>query len=250
MPAFTDDDFRDFVKLVQQAALEAYPNPNREGCPDPELLHTIAVQHWPSDHPVFRSHIAQCSPCIAALLDERTRFQAERRKHRRRIFLALASTLAVFCLVIAGLVLANRRPTHAEIESARKPPVQQQPASPSPTAPGPLRKTVEVALDIRSASPTRSAGQVTTPIFSVPAALANFRMTLPLGNEDGAYEVAIQAQGGQTVLNAHGRATTTAGTTVLNVLLNLSGIEPGEYDLYYRHMDQTARHRISLLVTK
>jgi hypothetical protein len=250
LPEFTDDQFRDFVKLVQQAALEAYPNPDRVGCPDPELLRAIAIQQWPSDHPVFRSHIAQCSPCIAAVLEERRRFQGDRKKHRQRLFAVTAAASAAVCLLIVGLIVANSRSKQPVTERAANASAQHQPTTPSPSPSEPPRQAVVIALDIRSASPTRSDRGAAIPLFSVPAALANLRLTLPVGSDDGPYELTVQAPGGQTVLSTHGNATITAGTTVLNAQLDLSRIDPGEYVLYYRHANQAGHHRISLLVSK
>jgi hypothetical protein len=248
LPEFTDADFRDFVRIVQQTALQAYPNPDRIGCPDPREIHEIAIQEWPSEHPLFRSHVAQCSPCIAAVLEERTRFQREKKKHRRRIIIASAAFAAVACSVAVAFLLVRTEPSKRILErahTAAQPPIP----TPTPVLPEAARNPIEVALDVRSASPTRSAGQRQVPLFSVPAAFANLRMTLPLGMEAGPYDVVIQSSDGQNVINARGEATMTAGTTVLKVAIDLSRLAPGEYAFLYRHLNE-AQHRIAILVTK
>lgn len=235
------------MRLVQQTALQAYPNPDRIGCPDPRELHEIAIQEWPSEHPLFRSHVAQCSPCIAAILEERTRFQREKKKRRRRVVIASGAVALVACAVAVAFLLVHGESNKLVLEHPVNTPAQ--PPSATPVLPESARNPIEVALDVRSASPTRSAGERQVPLFSVPAAFANLRMTLPLGMEAGPYDVVIQSSDGQNIINARGEATMTAGTTVLRVAVDLSRLAPGEYTFLYRHLHE-AEHRISILVTK
>ena len=235
------------MRLVQQTALQAYPNPDRIGCPDPRELHEIAIQEWPSEDPLFRSHVAQCSPCIAAILEERTRFQREKKKRRRRIVIASGAVALVACSVAVAFLLVHGESNKLVLEHPVNTPAQAPSATPE--LPESARNPIEVALDVRSASPTRSAGQRQVPLFSVPVAFANLRMTLPLGMEAGPYDVVIQSSDGQSIINARGEATMTAGTTVLKVAVDLSRLAPGEYAFLYRHLNE-AQHRISILVTK
>jgi len=238
------------VRLVQEVALQAYPNPNRVGCPDAVVIHAIAIQEWPSEHPLFRSHICQCSPCIAAILEERTRFQADRKKHRQRVFMLSASAIVMASLLVVAFLLVDRQSKKHAINRPANTPVQhQRPAGalPGPGQPSPI--PVEVALDIRSTSPTRSPGHNTAAVFTLPATFAKLRLTLPLGNDDGPYEIAIESPGGQKILSAQGNATTIAGSTVLQVVLDLSELPTGEYSLSYHHA-KAAPHRISVFISK
>lgn len=213
------------------------------------MLRAIAIQEWPSEHPLFRSHVAQCSPCIAAMLEERSRYQREKKKRRRRILIGSGAVAAVACSFAVAFLLMHSEPKKRVLERPLNTSVQPPVDSAPPVAPGSARNPIEVALDVRSASPTRSAGQQEVPLFSVPAAFANLRMTLPLGLEAGPYDVVIQSSGGQNIIDARGEATMTAGTTVLRVAIDLSRLAPGEYTFLYRHLNE-AQHRISILVTK
>ena len=87
MDEISDNDFKEFVKTVQDLALRAYPNPGRADCPGSQVIHEVALLSRPAAHPVFQSHIVRCSPCIQDVLAERTRIQSQR-KNRRRAILA------------------------------------------------------------------------------------------------------------------------------------------------------------------
>jgi hypothetical protein len=52
------------MDLVREFFLEAFPNPNREGCPDEETLMALAGGRLPIENPVCL-HVASCSECFA-----------------------------------------------------------------------------------------------------------------------------------------------------------------------------------------
>ena len=52
------------MDLIREYFLEAFPNPNREGCPDEETLMALAEGRLPIDNPVCL-HVASCSECFA-----------------------------------------------------------------------------------------------------------------------------------------------------------------------------------------
>src|SRR3954452_10320792 len=74
--SFSDDDLRELQRLLQQVALKAYPNPEREGCPGSAVLHEVASVPAPFEHPAYE-HIKRCSPCLQEMLDlRRAKFRA------------------------------------------------------------------------------------------------------------------------------------------------------------------------------
>src|SRR3954452_12563929 len=159
----TDADFREFVKAVQDLALRAYPNLDRAGCPSSEVLRDVARQPRPSQHPVFQSHIVECSPCIAAMLAERTRIQATQQA-RRRMIVAVAAGIFLVGL-ISGLWLWHRGSSFTGDQLAS------------------ARDTPEIPVDLRPYSPTRSdSAQGARP----PIALPNQRVKLKLYLAPGA----------------------------------------------------------------
>lgn len=52
------------MDLLKEFFLEAFPNPEREGCPDEETLVALAENRLPPAHPA-RFHIGSCSECYA-----------------------------------------------------------------------------------------------------------------------------------------------------------------------------------------
>lgn len=51
-----------FIDALREAALVAYPNPMRVGCPDQKTLQAVAERRVPMTEPVI-DHVWQCSPC-------------------------------------------------------------------------------------------------------------------------------------------------------------------------------------------
>jgi hypothetical protein len=243
LPEFTDDEFRDLVKLVQQAALKAYPNPLRLGCPDAELLHAIAAQRWPSDHPMFRSHIAQCSPCIEALRAERTRFQAEkvRETRKRRLQLIAAAAVATALAAVFWVVHSHVGTGETAISRTQRAPgvVPQDGSRTGSRTPSALEteqgpKTVSALLNLQEtpAPDTRSASG-TRDLQHVPRAnLSPLLIYLPLGSETGEYRVDVRNENEGSVLASFtGTADIRDGLTVLRIHADLSKLRPGIYVL-------------------
>ena len=85
----------------------------------------MARQPRPSQHLVFQSRIVECSPCIAAMLAERTRIQALHQA-RRRMIVAVAAGVCLVAL-LSGLWLWHRAPsfTRDQVASAETSPRYQ-----------------------------------------------------------------------------------------------------------------------------
>ncbi len=54
-------------KAVQNAILNGYPNPGREGCPGGTIVREVAFREDLTKDPVWE-HITHCSPCYADFL--------------------------------------------------------------------------------------------------------------------------------------------------------------------------------------
>jgi hypothetical protein len=52
------------MDLIREFFLEAFPNPDRVGCPDEETLMALAKEGLPIDHPASL-HVGSCSECFA-----------------------------------------------------------------------------------------------------------------------------------------------------------------------------------------
>jgi len=215
MHAVTEANFREFIRGVQDMALRAYPNPDRIGCPDLKVLQEVAGQSRPSVHPVFQSHIVECSPCIAQMLAERTRIQAQRQL-RRRMVLALAAGVCLVAL-LSGLWLSHRAApgTYNQLASADE--IQ------------------EIPIDLRPYSPTRSdATPDSKPPIVVPRQRVKLKLYLALGSPVGAYEIRILTNDLRPMRSVQASAVLNDGVTFIPVALDLGNMAPGTYVLDLR----------------
>jgi len=216
MHAVTEADFREFIRGVQDMALRAYPNPDRVGCPNLKVLQEVAGQSRPSAHPVFQSHIVECSPCIAQVLAERTRIQAQRQQLRRRMVLALAASVFLVAL-LSGLWLSHRAApfTNDQLATAQEVP--------------------EIPIDLRPYSPTRSdAAPDTKPPIVVPPQRVKLKLYLALGSPVGTYEVRILTNDLRPMRSLQASAVLNDGVTFIPVALDLGNMVPGTYVLDLR----------------
>jgi hypothetical protein len=228
LPKFSDADYRDLVKRVQEMALAAYPNPERAGCPNAAVLHEIAVQDWPTEHPIFQDHIVRCSPCIAAVLEERTRFQRERQRKRRRVGIAV---------VAAGIA--------AILATVSLPWLRQWLASPGSAQFASLSWDLKPFSALRSAAPPPNAPPLSAPAVGVKATLL-----LPMGLPDGSYEVRILTTQLETLRRQQTIAVFADGATTISIAIDLRGVKPGRYTLALRPVAEGEEWRTYPLVVK
>jgi hypothetical protein len=215
MDEISDNDFREFVKTVQDLAIRAYPNPDRVDCPGSQVIREIASQSQPSAHPVFQSHVVKCSPCIQDLLAERTRIQSQQ-KSRRRLVLAIA---ACICLVaVTSIFLIWRSSSRSrQVELAR------------------AGNLPEVPIDLRPYSPRRSEStQINKPPLTVPNERVKLKIYLAPGSPEGEYEVAVLTNHLATIVKQQATAVSNDGTTFILAAIDLAGVTDGNYTLALR----------------
>ena len=195
----------------------AHPNPTREGCPPPELLTRLARRELPIGDPAY-DHFAKCSPCYKEL---RTVQQADAAKlaaaaKRRQMMIAVAAVLAV---AIVGSWFALRRTAYTDRVA--------QPGTPA--APQTAR------LDLRPLAVTRSEDRKPeAPPLEVTRGHVNATILLPVGASPGAYEVRILDRDLRARATAKGSAEIRNYIATLEAAIDLSALEPGEYQLTLR----------------
>jgi hypothetical protein len=104
--------------------------------------------------------------------------------------------------------------------------------------PEPARELTELTLDLRKEGVARSEhpdrpGQQNLP--RIPRANLYLSIYLPIGSEDGIYEVALVRGGAEPVLNTTGQAKLVDHIDVLPVRLDVTNVLPGRYELRLRH---------------
>jgi hypothetical protein len=237
-------DFVDESELIRKFFATAFPNPDRVGCPDGRVLLAIARNTLPADDPA-RLHLASCSPCFAEVQEASRQLQKEASRRKRRVLAAAAAVMIVGA--IAGSVLWTVRDQGGRTEPAARAP-DKQTVRPTETpqkqeeAKGPGVTPFEIALDLRTWSRTRGEEDLKRPLLRVPARPVKARLTLPLGSDDGRYDLEIRPlRGAKALRTANGNAIIRNGETRLEVDFDLSGIPAGSYALLYRHADASWR---------
>lgn len=245
----SDDEFHELLRLVQEAALQGYPNPERRNCPGSRIVEEVAAAPVPFRHPAYE-HIKRCSPCLKEMLDLRgERLRARRAalvKRRKRIFsagalVAVSLSVAAICFVL--LRNPSRKYSPRQVSNKSKN-IQQ---IPSPQMP------LVIPLDFRALAPQRGtepSGQ--QQIWHIPSRLVTLDITLPFGSDDGTYTVELRRKRlPQPLKSLLATAKIQDGDTHLTIAsLDLFGVPPGQYGLFYRHGDATTWHRADIIVDK
>lgn len=216
------------LKRAAEIARSSYPNPSREGCPGREQLENVAYRRvaLTALDPAVIEHIASCSPCFSEY--------TQLRKRRQTVKL-LTIVVAGLCLG-AGIVASAWFARRSEPVITRKqPPVQET----KPDTMARLTPTVNATVDLRFSSPSRSEtpqGQQ-QPLPRVPRAVAELTILLPLGSDEGEYEVEFLAADGRRSQTQRGSATFRDQAEVLTVVVDTRDLTPGEYELRLRPPD-------------
>jgi hypothetical protein len=217
MKPFSKRDEERLIEAGREYYSTAFPNPERVGCPERNVLEALArgkldratAKEWDS-------HMARCSPCFndyVALREELERSAMTRR---------LAAIAAVIVVATATwLVVRFVKGRSKESEEITK-----QNANVTYQA---------NLLDLRNKAALRGAepnGNESPAVLPrEPLALSIY---LPTGSEPGDYEVQVTQGPGQPLLKAQLTATLRDHITVLDVKLNLQQLQPGPYLFWIR----------------
>src|SRR6266403_2993469 len=153
------NDFLDFARTYLS---EAFPNPDRQGCPSDAALRSLAFN--PTEgQPAVTEHLAACSPCFRRYGELLAELKSQREKEKGFIWdrisvwtkahPVLTGTAALCLLLIAigvGLWLRGlRQPNSPPMETNRKP---------NPTEPlNPTLAYLPFSLDLGALSPVRGS---------------------------------------------------------------------------------------------
>ncbi|MBB5319454.1 hypothetical protein [Tunturibacter empetritectus] len=222
--------------------LEAFPNPERKGCPDESTLKALAENRLPLEDPAGL-HLASCSECYGEYRHYRLDWKEAKEAESASVtsvsgsndakssaihlaakrpssrykgsFLAVAASVLVIC----GAAIAYR--------------YQHQ----TSTAPVQIASTapVDAKVDLFNAPTLRGVDDDAAPLqeVSLPAAIVHLSVTLPRFSQSGQYEVVVsQDRGGsQRVAKGFGTAVDSNGKVGMDVTLDLRAAKAGSYFL-------------------
>lgn len=165
-------------------------------------------------------HLTSCSPCYRDF----SQFQTAYRSRRTRTLVAIAATiLMVVCFTGWALFLRQKAPL---VRRPNEPPVPRQEE--------PL-VTQTAVLDLRDRSPERGAKPGTAlPPLEMARNVSRLEIYLPIGSDEGLYDVRITTTQGEPLLLATGRAKVEQGLTSMGVDVRPSTIRSGRYILKIR----------------
>lgn len=233
-----DKELLDFARAYLS---EAFPNPDREGCPVDSALRFLAFNPRESA-PEVTGHLAACSPCFRRygelLAEMKSQREVEKGFSWQRIslwtqthpFFAGAAALCLLLIAFgaAFLLRGTRQPNAPPIETNRKP---------NPTEPSnPTVAYLPFSLDLSAVSPIRgseSAPTGTRRSVLVPNSPLDLTLFLPLASPEGRYDLKVSA-GDQTVWSKSAQAHLQEGKTLIQVETDFRQIQTGNYNLEVR----------------
>ncbi len=217
------------LKFGKHYLSEAFPNPDRVGCPPEEALRLAAVEPQRADSAVSE-HLTFCSPCFTRYLDFLNKLREEQRGRKHPLWRALltwprTSPLRIGAVTAAVLVLAVGTYFVAIQVEGPKPPTPPQPGP----GPGPIAFS-PFTLDLRELSPTRApTGKGDQPrAVNLPRKPLEISVVLPIGSEEGAYQLSLKARD-ETLWTERAQAHLVEQKIILRVKLNLEQFSPGAY---------------------
>jgi len=216
---FSRREEKRLLKLAAEVSRTDYPNPERAGCPSPDTLKALARRQIPLEETGdMIDHIGTCSPCF-------TQYWEYRRGHKRRrtvqvLFVCLGIIALVGTLVSrVGWPLRPQSKEEREIaKDLPKPQVYRH-----------------LVFDLRAWSSPRSERPADArPQLRLPREPVQLSIYLPIGSEDGTYDVQLRRPPEPPSLEIRGEARLRDHIEILEVKLDTSTLAPGSYLLRLR----------------
>lgn len=219
---------------------EAFPNPDRQGCPPEAALRLLAVRPKEAD-PSLTEHLTCCSPCFkryTELLGElKTELSAAKRGFwknvatwillSRRTVVRAVALGAALALGAYLLVIKLERPKNATTGTSTA--ATGVPRTEPQT--GPIFS--EFILDLSKLSPARGSKPLATGSqrrVHVPSSPLDLTLALPLGSEEQSYRVTLRS-GGQVFWSKSTQAHMHKGRILLRMEADFTQVPAGNYNL-------------------
>jgi hypothetical protein len=199
-----EEKFDQISRAVRESILRNYPNPERRGCPGTAVVRSVAGRKELQADEAWE-HITHCSPCYAELLACKDEFRNERQRQvrvTRRVLIGLAA-----CAGIGVPIAVFSRRDHSAGDG------------------------IVAEWDLERYAPTRSIQEEQNrPPFRAPLKGGLIRARLPLGTDEGTYQVEVRrTEEGPALKTTTGNAQIVAGHTILNFQIDLSSLPAGRY---------------------
>lgn len=216
--SFTRRQEKKLLEAAAALAREQFANPDRSGCPSERTLRLLASRD-PSveSEPPLVDHIGTCSDCFSD-------YSRYRRDYKFRIRLYFAVPAAVFASVLVAWIFVPRSspPTPPQVERVEVPPAP--------------RAEVAMTLDLRNRATVRgeTPAKGTGSIPRLAREPLDLSIQLPVGSENGRYELNLIDGKREVLRRATGQAALKSFIQVLSIKLDCSDLPAGTYTLRLR----------------
>lgn len=210
---------------------EAFPNPERKGCPSDRILRLLARNPTQGD-PSITDHVTCCSPCFNAYMVHLARVKAEAAEAQRvRLHTSIRRSLS-FATIAVVLVTAYAFFSRGHNSRTASPVKETPPSSPLvDNRPPTTAAYASVVVDLSDASPQRGARKDRLLTQVIPSsALVDLNVLLPLGSEERVYSVKLSSKR-HVVWSGSAEAHPTKGQMSIRIHADFSHVPTGNYDL-------------------
>ncbi len=217
------------LNFARRYLSEAFPNPQRMGCPTQRELRLMALQPQRTNESVS-DHLTFCSPCFNRYMDLLAELRQERQTQKRPLWTDLLAWVKTSPAWIGSTVMVVGLISMVAYFGALPRERPKIPAPPRPvTAPSPMTFT-PFTLDLRELSPTRGSKSRKAGSHRLPGARLDLTLILPLGSEQQSYRMTLRS--GDEVLWSHfAQAQLRDGQMLIRTEADLRLIPPGSYTL-------------------
>jgi hypothetical protein len=198
-------DEKHILNAFGRGLLNEFPNPERTGCPDRDVLKRIASHEMPlTEAEKWLDHLTSCSPCYRDF----SQLRNARELRRKQTWLAIAASI-LLCAAVGGWAFVRWHNGTQIVQTA--------------------------TLDLRDWSLARGAApNPNLPPVELNRGASSLTILLPVGSTAGDYEIRIVTHSGKPVLGASGTAELENGITRLRVAARLRSLSPDLYVLQIR----------------
>ncbi|MCI0628269.1 MAG: hypothetical protein L0387_42570 [Acidobacteria bacterium] len=230
-------DEREILDSFRESFQHDFPNPQRIGCPGGEVLRALGWRRKLDNPEAVVTHIGKCSPCF----QEHRVFLREYKSRQRLYRLAAVAVLVVG----VGFWISWKLMTGPGSIVPGPPPIVKAPPQPASPVPSPVppstqeQKPAEVqvaVLDLRRRGVTRGESNNQKGDLVLPRGRIQLSIYLPIGSEEGDYEVGIFGTQAQSPM-ARGKAGMRGHLNVLTVNIDTGNFPAGKYSLGIRRFE-------------
>lgn len=205
----------------------AFPNPEREGCPPPEVIESLARRQRAPDDPAWR-HVFKCSECFREVraLQQAAGERREGFEQPRRWWPAAAAAAAVVVAIVGAWFVWLKPET----------------VPPSDAPPRATAVEARATWDYRKYTVARSdANQPDLPPLLLPRGPKRVVIQLPPGFLPGEYEVQLLDADLRSRASARGVAEMRDYVATIETTIDVSGLPAGTYQVAVRRDGESWR---------